>query len=97
MRIVILSLLALTACAKQPDKQSAQQLPARAAEGPSIAAAQSPMPAKAGGQMKEIPIPKDKAQLARLVSIGYTIHEDHMHPPGVKSCPLDKNGGSVVE
>jgi hypothetical protein len=58
---------------------------------------QSAMPAKVGTEMKLIPIPKDKAQLARLVSMGYTVHENHMHPPGVKSCPFDKKGGSVIE
>jgi len=47
--------------------------------------------------MKLIPIPKDKAQLSRLVSMGYTVHKDHMHPPGVKSCPFDRNGGSLIE
>jgi hypothetical protein len=47
--------------------------------------------------MHLIPIPKDKAQLDRLLAMGYTIHENHMHPPGVKECPFDKNGGGVVE
>ena len=48
------------------------------------------------GEMEMIPVPKDKAQLARMVSMGYTVHENHMHPPGVKSCPLDKAGGSII-
>jgi hypothetical protein len=48
-------------------------------------------------EMKLIPIPTDKAQLKRLLAAGYTIHKDHMHPPGVKSCPFDKSGGGVVE
>ena len=34
-----------------------------------------------------IPIPKDHAQLQRLLAMGYTIHEDHLHAPGVTSCP----------
>lgn len=34
-----------------------------------------------------IPIPKDKAQLQRLLAMGYKIHEDHLHAPGVTSCP----------
>lgn len=55
------------------------------------------MPGKGGAEMKLMPIPKDKAQLIRLLSMGYTIHEQHMHPPGVKSCPFDKQGGSVIE
>jgi hypothetical protein len=34
-----------------------------------------------------IPMPKDKAQLKRLLAMGYTIHEDHLHAPGVIGCP----------
>lgn len=34
-----------------------------------------------------IPMPKDKAQLKRLLAMGYTIHEDHLHAPGVVGCP----------
>ena len=34
-----------------------------------------------------IPIPKDQAQLKRLLAMGYTVHEDHLHAPGVTSCP----------
>jgi hypothetical protein len=55
------------------------------------------IPAKAMAEMHLIPIPKDKAQLNRLLAMGYTVHKDHMHPPGVKECPLDKNSGGVVE
>ena len=44
-----------------------------------------------------IPVPTDKAQLKRMVAMGYTVHADHMHPPGVKECALDKTGGSVVQ
>jgi hypothetical protein len=29
--------------------------------------------------------------------MGYTVHNDHMHPPGVRECPLDKAGASVVQ
>jgi hypothetical protein len=32
-----------------------------------------------------------------MLAMGYTVHDDHMHPPGVKECPLDKEGGSVVQ
>ena len=34
-----------------------------------------------------IPMPKDKAQLKRLLAMGYTIHDDHLHAPGVIGCP----------
>ena len=34
-----------------------------------------------------LPIPEDKAQLERLVQMGYKVHDDHLDPPGVASCP----------
>jgi hypothetical protein len=89
--LAIFLLVALAACGRQADPKPAQ---AQAAAG--MAAAQSMMPGKAGAEMHMIPIPKDKAQLDRLLAMGYTIHQDHMHPPGVKECPFDKNSGSVV-
>lgn len=52
------------------------------------------MPAPAGNSgaaaMKSEPlmtVPADKAQLDRLLSLGYTVHDDHMHKPGVAACP----------
>lgn len=95
-RFVMILLLGLACCGRQADLSGAQAPVAKPIAFPATAA-QSAMPVKAGAEMKLIPIPKDKAQLARLISMGYTVHNDHMHPPGVKSCPLDKNGASVVE
>jgi hypothetical protein len=93
--VAIFALLALAGCGKQSEASRAPA--AKEPVSPPVAgAAQSPMSGK-GGEMKLIPIPQDKAQLAQLVSLGYTVHNDHMHPPGVKSCPFDKNGGSVIE
>ena len=94
-RVTIVLLLALAACGKHSDRNAAQA-PTKPVALPSAAAGQSAMPAKPA-EMKMIPIPKDKAQLARLLTMGYTVHNDHMHPPGVKSCPFDKNGGSIVD
>lgn len=96
MKRLAIVILGIGACAKQADEKSTQQVPSKALALPTPTA-QSAMPGKAGAEMKLIPIPKDKAQLARLVSMGYTVHQNHMHPPGVKSCPFDKNAGSLVE
>jgi len=89
----ILILLVLGACGRQPP--SADQ---RATKKGAITmrAAQS-MPSAKPAAMHFIAVPKDKAQLDRLLAMGYTVHNDHMHPPGVKECPLDKAGGSVVQ
>jgi hypothetical protein len=40
-------------------------------------------------------VPEDKQQLERLLALGYTVHEDHLHPPGVKECPFNMGGGVV--
>ena len=42
-----------------------------------------------------VPKPEDQAQLDRMILAGFTPHADHLHPPGVKSCPLSK-GNEVV-
>jgi hypothetical protein len=96
-RVLLGLLLGLAACGKHTATPEAQQSPAKPVAFPSIAAPQSAMPGKTRAEMKLIPIPKDKTQLAHLISMGYTVHHDHMHPPGVKSCPFDKNGGSLIE
>lgn len=95
--LAIVLVLGAAGCAKHSHQQNAQTAPATSVPPPNTRAMQSSMPVKAGAEMQLIPIPKDKTQLARLVSMGYTIHENHMHPPGVKSCPFDKKGGSVIE
>jgi hypothetical protein len=92
---LLLLLLAAAACGKQADPKSTHA--AKAAPAPTVAATQAMVRGKGAAEMQLIPIPKDKAQLGRLLAMGYTVHKDHMHPPGVKSCPLDKNGGGVVE
>jgi hypothetical protein len=43
-----------------------------------------------------LPIPKDQKELDRLILAGYTPHGDHLHPPGVKNCPLAKEGNEAV-
>ena len=93
-RFAILLLMGLTACGRQADQQPQQRAKAPTT---SAAAAQSAMPAKTSAAMRFIAVPKDKAQLDRLLAMGYTVHNDHMHPPGVKECPLDKAGASVVQ
>ena len=94
-RFAILLILAVCACAK-PAAQQAQRQP-KSALVTSTSAAQSAMPGKTSAAMHFIAVPKDKAQLDRLLAMGYTVHNDHMHPPGVKACPLDNRASSVVQ
>jgi hypothetical protein len=92
MRLLpVLIVLGLVACGKAPDQKSAQPTAKPAAAAP---AAPKSMPATAQAAM--IPVPTDKAQLDRMLAMGYTVHEDHMHAPGVKECPFNM-GGSVVQ
>ena len=41
-------------------------------------------------------MPKDQAQLDRMILAGYTPHMDHLHPPGVNECPLTKGTEAVM-
>ena len=43
-----------------------------------------------------IPRPKDQAELDRLILAGYTPHSNHLHPPGVKECPLAQGNDAVM-
>lgn len=92
----VLLVLGVAACGRPAETKTARE-PSKAPTATSVAAAQSMIAGRATAEMRLIPIPSDKAQLNRMLAAGYTIHKDHMHPPGVKSCPLDKNSGGVVE
>jgi hypothetical protein len=43
-----------------------------------------------------IPTPTDPAQLDRMILAGYTPHGKHLHPPGVKECPLTQGSEAVM-
>lgn len=77
-------LAALGACSQQPEeqqRQSAAPAPVVAPEPP----AATPMASVQQAAM--IDLPKDPAQLKRLETMGYTVHTDHLHAPGVSVCP----------
>lgn len=93
-RMSVMLILTLCACGKAADRT-----PRDPAAQPPVPApiAQSNMPGnRATAKMAMMEVPSDKRQLERLVAMGYTVHENHLHPPGVKSCPFDM-GGSVVQ
>jgi hypothetical protein len=91
-RFALVLALILSACGKSaapPDQASkASAL---------VTNAMPTMASKPTAMERMIPVPTDKAQLKRMLAMGYTVHEDHMHPPGVKECAFDKTGGSVVQ
>ena len=84
---VALLVLGAAACGQQPEPTEAvvATAPADTALAPPIAAEKSMW----------VPMPDDKAQLLRLETMGYTVHDDHLHLPGVKACPMDMSGGPV--
>ena len=43
-----------------------------------------------------VPMPKDQAQLDRMILAGYTPHGKHLHPPGVKECPIAQGSEAVM-
>lgn len=75
-----------------------REAPPAPSESPAMAAQMAP---QSGGPVTPAPtkaqlaMPSDKAELQRLVDLGYTPHDDHLHAPGVKECaPM---GGSMVQ
>ena len=91
-RFALVLALSLGACGKG----AAPPVQAPKASAPATSAIPT-MASKPMAMERMIPVPTDKAQLKRMLTMGYTVHEDHMHPPGVQECAFDKTGGSVVQ
>ena len=91
---MILLALALAACGRSPEPAvgPAEADRAGAAEALNVVAgnaAKSAIPAV-------VPLPKDQADLDRMILAGYTPHADHLHSPGVNECPLSKGNDAVM-
>lgn len=80
MKRFAIVLLALSSCGSSDDPRATEQF-AVPAPGATL-----PPPPRATKAMT-LKIPDDTAQLERLVAMGYIVHEDHLDPPGVASCP----------
>ena len=88
-RPVMLFALGVFACDRDAPDKTAVPAPAAAAS------AILPGPDATKKSASVVPLPKDQAQLDRMILAGYTPHGSHMHPPGVKECPLSQ-GSEVV-
>lgn len=91
---MILLALTLAACGRSPEPaaKSAEADRAAAAEALNVVegnVARSKIPAV-------VPLPKDQAELDRMILAGYTPHADHLHSPGVNECPLTKGTDAVM-
>ena len=85
------ALNAVTTCAcERPDQQSAKVPATKSAE--EILPSQGPTSRPAA----VVSIPKDQAELDRMILAGYTPHGTHLHPPGMKECPLDQGSEAVM-
>ena len=88
-RLAILAALAACACEREAQKENKGPVPAAAEEVLTTQGPVSKLPAV-------IPTPKDQAQLDRMILAGYTPHGSHLHPPGVKECPLSQGSEAVM-
>jgi hypothetical protein len=90
MRAIIISMGALLfgGCEKSPAEEA--QAPAENSSAPAVAALPG-MAAPASLPPGLMALPEDPAAVKRLADLGYTVHEDHLHAPGVKECPLMGN------
>lgn len=87
----LLLLLALGALGCEQTRDDSASVPAKAV----------PVEANAGQAPQSkaplvLPMPKEQKELDRLILAGYTPHAGHLHPPGVKNCPLAKEGNEAV-
>ena len=88
---ILLLLISLGACACNREPQESAAAPAPA-----------PLDAVLGAQAPNskppavVPMPKDQAELDRMILAGYTPHGNHLHAPGVKECPLAQGSDAVM-
>lgn len=84
MRIIIAALL-LGACAPEGEatRDEAAAGPAATPAG-EVAAQAQPVPRQSSMLMS---VPGDPEALRKLEAMGYTVHDDHLHAPGVTACP----------
>lgn len=87
--LLLLIVLGATACERSPEERASAPSPIAPADVTATQAPQSKAPLV-------LPMPKDQKELDRLILAGYTPHGTHLHPPGVKNCPLAKEGNEAV-
>lgn len=89
---MILALLLVTGCAQEreaenragPGNTAEAGPPAPAAPPAGVPQPGQPTPGQSSALMA---IPEDPQAVAKLEAMGYTIHMDHLHAPGVTVCP----------
>ena len=87
--LLLLVALGAFACNRAPDERASTLEPVVLPDVNATQPARSEAPSV-------LPLPKDQKELDRLILAGYTPHGEHLHPPGVKNCPLAKEGTEAV-
>ena len=88
-RMLVLGALVAAACDRQPQQSATPPAPVTANE---ILASQSPT----SKPPEVVPLPKEQAELDRMILAGFTPHGNHLHPPGMKECPLAQGSDAVM-
>ena len=88
-RLALLIALGACACDREPKEDAGTP-------APTVQDTALPTQAPVSKAASVVPLPKDQAQLDRMILAGYTPHGDHLHPPGVNECPLTKGAEAVM-
>ena len=88
-QLLLLIALGTCACDRAAEERASATKPTAPLEAVATPAQQSKAPLV-------LPMPKDQKELDRMILAGYTPHGEHLHPPGVKNCPLAKEGNEAV-
>lgn len=87
--LLLLIALGTCACDRTTEEPTSTNKPSAPVEAATAPARQSKAP-------MVVPMPKDQNELDRLILAGYAPHGNHLHLPGVKNCPLVKEGNEAV-
>ena len=88
-RLLPMLVLLASGCDREPQASPTASTPASTG-------ASRPEEARKSQPAKLVSKPADQAELDRLILAGYTPHADHLHAPGVKSCPLAQGNEAVM-
>lgn len=88
-KLLLLIALGICSCNREPHESATAPMQAAPDEVVATQAARSEAPLV-------VPLPKDQAELDRMILAGYTPHGKHLHPPGVKKCPFEQGSEAVM-
>lgn len=88
-RLTLLIAIGICACDREPQENAVPPTPATPGEVIATPAARSEIPSV-------VPLPTDQAEADRMILAGYAPHGNHLHPPGVKKCPLVQGNEALM-